>query len=65
MPAALRESMSAGETQLAGGDLAGRVPGPPFLCLQSTPITFHWQDSTRDPMGSPWSVWTEGKVQNS
>ena len=28
MPAALRESMTAGDTQLAGGDLAGRVPGP-------------------------------------
>ena len=73
MPAALRESMTAGETQLAGGDLAGRVPGPPspFSASNLLPALSIGKTQPETPWEAPGvvcmslPVWAEGKVQNS
>ena len=69
MPAALRESM----TQLAGGDLAGRVPGPPspFSASNLLPALSIGKTQPETPWEAPGvvcmslPVWAEGKVQNS
>ena len=58
MPAALRESMTAGDTQLAGGDLAGRVPGPssPFSASNLLPELSIGKTQPESPWEAPGVV---------